>query len=245
MLLVVIVGLSLTSCDKDDDEVSNIHNGHEFVDLGLPSGLKWATCNVGADSAYECGFFLAWGETDPKDYYDYSTYKFGDWNSLTKYCSSEEDGIVDDKTVLEPEDDAATVNWGGSWRMPTNDELRELSANSLWGWVDDYRGSHVGGVVAYRLKSESDKLEKISKFGQDYVDLVFGQYSVEKDVHIFLPMVGYCRGSIGGDPDGEYWSSSRDVYSSCARIMSIDQKGIHVSAGMSREFGAHVRPVCP
>ena len=78
-------------------------NGHEYVDLGLPSGTKWATCNVGATKPEEYGNYYAWGETEPKDYYDWSTYKYGsDYDELTKYCTSSDYGTVDNKNRTRP-----------------------------------------------------------------------------------------------------------------------------------------------
>jgi hypothetical protein len=101
---------------------------HEWVDLGLPSGTLWATCNLGATSPEEYGDYFAWGEVEPKEVYDWSTYKWcnGADSTLTKYCIDGACGIVDNKTVLDPEDDAAYVNWGPSWRMPTMEQLLEL-----------------------------------------------------------------------------------------------------------------------
>lgn len=110
---------------------------HEYVDLGLPSGTLWATCNIGANSPEEYGDYFAWGETEPKDYYDWNTYKYAngtdaEYGKLTKYCPYNEDhiygdnGFTDNLTVLLPEDDAATANWGSGWRMPTKEEMREL-----------------------------------------------------------------------------------------------------------------------
>ena len=103
---------------------------HEYVDLGLPSGTLWATCNVGANSPEEFGDYFAWGETKPKNKneYTWSNYKWcnGSENTLTKYCINSEYGVVDDKMILDPEDDAATVNWGSNWRMPTGEQIKEL-----------------------------------------------------------------------------------------------------------------------
>ena len=110
--------------------VSGSVGGHDYVDLGLPSGTLWATCNVGADSPEEYGDYFAWGETTPKSDYSWSTYKYGTAeDQLTKYCnkgSSGKNGFTDNKTVLDAEDDAATANWGNGWRMPTREELAEL-----------------------------------------------------------------------------------------------------------------------
>jgi hypothetical protein len=101
----------------------------EYVDLGLPSGLLWATRNVGADNPEDYGDYFAWGETTPKDTYDWSTYQYYDGSNLTKYTGS--DGL----TTLLPEDDAATANWGNGWRMPTKEEFEELYNNTTVTWT--------------------------------------------------------------------------------------------------------------
>ena len=97
---------------------------HEYVDLGLPSGLLWATCNIGANAPEEYGDYFAWGETTPKSVYDWDNYQFWDGNNLTKY--NESDGL----TTLLPEDDAAVANWGNGWRIPTLAEWQELIVNT-------------------------------------------------------------------------------------------------------------------
>ena len=112
-------------------------NGHEWVDLGLPSGLLWATCNIGASSPQQSGQYFAWGETHQKSFYDWRSYKYaaGDYNELTKYCSNANyghNGFTDNLTCLLPEDDAATANWGNNWRMPTIKEFVELKDNCSW-----------------------------------------------------------------------------------------------------------------
>ncbi len=110
---------------------------HGYVDLGLPSGTLWATCNIGASRPEEYGDYFAWGETEPKEVYNWSTYKWckGSYSSLTKYCTNSTYGIVDNKTELDPEDDAAYVNWGPSWRMPTYNQLGELKNQCSWTWT--------------------------------------------------------------------------------------------------------------
>ncbi len=115
-------------------------DGHEWVDLGLPSGTLWATCNVGANAPEEYGDYFAWGETAPKDYYDWGTYKWcnGSSTTLTKYCTKSDygyNGFVDNKTEFDPEDDAAYVNWGSSWRMPSVEQIQELCENCTWTWT--------------------------------------------------------------------------------------------------------------
>lgn len=107
------------------------HQGHEYVDLGLPSGIKWAKCNIDAESPEDAGNYYSWGETEPKDEYDEKWYKFYDANKkLLKYNSDEKQGVVDNKRVLEPEDDVAHVKWGNGWRVPSPDDWEELRRNS-------------------------------------------------------------------------------------------------------------------
>ena len=115
---------------------------HAYIDLGLPSGLLWATCNVGADNPEDYGDYFAWGETQPKDTYNWSTYQYcngiDDWNTLTKYCTNADfgyNGFTDNLTTLLPEDDAATANWGSGWRMPTKEEWQELYNNTTVIWT--------------------------------------------------------------------------------------------------------------
>ena len=97
--------------------------GHNYVDLGLPSGTKWATCNVGASTPIAYGDYYAWGETTPKETYNWGTYRYCDGSNVTKYTGS------DNLAILEASDDAATANWGEGWRMPARDEMQELIDN--------------------------------------------------------------------------------------------------------------------
>ena len=124
----------------------NMINGHEYVDLGLPSGTLWATCNVGANSPEEYGDYFAWGETEPKEEYNWGNYKwcevsydgtFHDWyynNNLIKYCDKSTYGVIDNKMELEPGDDAAYVRWGDKWRMPNLGQLDEILKVAIWKW---------------------------------------------------------------------------------------------------------------
>ncbi len=106
-----------------------------YVDLGLPSGTLWATCNIGASSPAESGEHFAWGETSTKSSYSWSTYIHGGEYSLTKYCIDATYGTVDNLIQLTSADDAATVNWGKHWRTPTSTELQELCDNCTWTWT--------------------------------------------------------------------------------------------------------------
>lgn len=134
------------SADNDDnDDNDDYINGHEYVDLGL--SVKWATCNVGASKPEEYGGYYAWGETGEKSKYDWDTYKWYNRSSgtFTKYCTDSDYGRVDNKTTLDPSDDVAHVKWGGSWRMPTKDEIKELKDKCSWTWT------RVNGVNGHRV----------------------------------------------------------------------------------------------
>lgn len=116
------------------------NSSHEWVDLGLPSGTLWATCNVGAVMPYEYGHYFAWGETERKEVYDWSTYKYcnGSENTLTKYCNNSYcgyNGFTDTLTILQSGDDAATVNWGNGWCTPTKEQWVELMSNTTSAWT--------------------------------------------------------------------------------------------------------------
>lgn len=195
--------------------------GVDFVDLGLLSGTLWATCNVGALLPKDHGDYFAWGETQPKDYYDWSTYIYGSkWNQLTKYCSSSPYGynyFTDNLTTLLPEDDAATANWGSDWRMPTKEEWIELYSNttSTWTTQDGVNG---------RL------------------------FTASNGNSLFLPAVGYLRESSFYDVScGHYWSSS--LYTgypdnSIRLYFNSDDYNIYVSSGnCNRSWGRSIRPV--
>ena len=201
----------------------------EAVDLGL--SVKWASWNVGASSPEGYGVCFAWGETGMKWEYDWTTYKWsnGAYNKLTKYCSSDMtdywDGIgsPDNKTVLDLDDDAAHVNWGGSWRIPTDAEWTELRNNCTWTWTDDYNGTGIAGGIFRSIK--------------------YGYTNKS----IFLPAAGYRNvsslGSVGSY--GYYWSSSlnADDPRYAWEVHFYSRNVIRGSRGDYRYFGQSVRPV--
>ena len=206
---------------SDTEFVANFEE-FEYVDLGLPSGLKWATCNVGATTPEEYGDYFAWGETEPNDYYDWCTYKYcnGSSTTMTKYCTYPDYGTVDNKTTLELTDDAARVNWGGKWRMPTRaeqDELRNTS-NCTWTWTTQ------NGVRGYKVTSK--------KNGNS----------------IFLPAAGYRDGDDlrYASGYGIYGSSSLSTSSNnYAYVVSFGSSGVYLSFdGYCRCYGRPVRAVC-
>ena len=201
----------------EPEEPENTENGHEYVDLGL--SVKWATCNVGASQPEEYGDYFAWGEVEPKEEYHWSNYKWcnGTGDTQTKYCTNSDYGTVDNKTVLESADDAAAINWGGSWRMPTDAELTELREQCTWTWATQ------NGVNGYKVTSNSN--------GKS----------------IFLPVAGYRLGSslYNAGSNGLSWSSSLDTdgpNSACELYFYSDNVG---RGYCDRYYGLSVRPVCP
>ena len=173
----------------------------EMVDLGL--SVKWATCNVGATTPEGYGEYFAWGETKPKSNYSSSNYTYD---------------ADPDPTTLPSYADAATVNWGGAWRMPTAAERTELIDNCTWTWTTQ------NGINGYKVTSKTN--------GNS----------------IFLPAAGYSLdGSFKNTgSDGYYWSSSDDTYSAtsyhayCLRFTS----GRLEKGSWSQYCGLSVRPVC-
>ena len=135
-------------------------NGHPYVDLGLPSGLKWAKYNVGATSETQDGKFFQWGETEQHDTgipYDWANYKHcnGSETTLKKYNTSIDFGEnLDGKTTLRSEDDAARAHMGGDWRMPTRSDFQELLENTENEWVEDFNST---GVNGRKFTSKTDK----------------------------------------------------------------------------------------
>ena len=217
--------------------VSGSVNGYNYVDLGLPSGLKWATWNVGATSPEGYGSYFAWGETSSKSKYTWGLYKYctsggdyyiisGGWASdevvLSKYT------INDLRNSLEFADDAARFNWGGGWRMPTKAEQEELINNCTRSRIT------LNGVKGFLLSSNIN--------GNS----------------IFIPAAGYKRIRIAPEElelnstvlseagsVGAYWSSSLDVSNpiSACHMTFISNSGY--SSTTSRNWGLPIRAVCP
>ena len=229
VMLAATAGLMVACNANDDNAVAEPKTdfapaGAEAVDLGLPSGTKWANMNIGAEKPEDYGLYFAWGETvgytsDTSDgrMFDWSGYKWcgGSKTTLTKYCTKDSNGMVDDKTILGLEDDAAHVNWAGSWRMPTREEIKELlnNANLEWTTVSDVYGC---------------------KFT-----------SIANGNSIFLPAAGYRDGLSLEEQSmsGLYWSSwlygSSPAYAGCLNFQPQFQ-----SMGNSpRSDGYPIRPV--
>lgn len=190
----------------------------EAVDLGL--SVKWASCNIGAKSPEDFGGYYAWGETEEKTNYSWSTYKWcrGSYDSQIKYCTSGYYGTVDNKTNLDLEDDVAHVKWGGDWRMPTKAEQDELLKKCSWSQT------RVNGVYGYRVQGPSGN-------------------------NIFLP-AAESRGRIDvgvSGSNGYYWSATLDSEDSnwaCNIYFFEGYYGQYHDRGRSDRFiGYSIRPV--
>ena len=221
MLMIAIV--CIAGCKKHEPQNGNL-NGHDYIDLGLPSGTMWATCNVGAESPDQYGDYFAWGETTPKATYNWSTYKYckGDYNQLTKYCSQFDfgfNGFTDDVVTLQPNDDAATANWGEGWSTPTYDQWVELLSKCSHTWTTR---NGVNGCL----------------------------FTARNGNSIFLPAGDSCNDEesrIIGD-SGSYWSSTLHQYmpdgvKGFQFIISFEDCDLYDTFG--RAYGRTVRAVCP
>ncbi len=219
----------------------------KVVDLGLPSGTLWADRNIGSEYAGDFGWYFAWGEVKPKAVYNLATYRYAEVDSVktmskyqvpdglvknTWYESTGERDIYgseilcftgDGKDHLELLDDAAYVNWGGNWRMPTQKQINELCSKCKWTW-----GRSHGAKRNYGF----------------YVEGPNGN-------EIFLPVAGRRSGHryVSVENIGYYWSS--DIYSDNSfyasglyLIHESTSSGAHLPYPFYRTYGFPVRPVC-
>lgn len=214
-------------CQSCNCQTGSVGNEHEWVDLGL--SVKWATCNVGASKPEDYGNYYAWGETDDKRKekrkekrkYDAGNYKYYNdtEGSFTKYCVNSEFGTVDNKTCLEPLDDAASQNWYGMWRMPTKAEWDELISNCFFSWTWNYNGT---GVMGFVVKSRKEGYT---------------------DKSIFLPLAGEFQGHNFIEGGGCYWSSSCSNYKPVECSLQPFRGGVTSETFAMRWDGLSVRPV--
>ncbi len=206
-----------TAWSRYADRIQAIPDTHEAVDLGLPSGVKWATCNVGASSPDEFGDYYAWGETEPKSSYLNSNYSWSNGSStaITKYNHLRSNGIVDNRIVLDLADDAAHVNWGFNWRTPTKSEQDELRSYCTWSLTTQ------SGVEGFRVTSTIN--------GNS----------------IFIPLAGRIYGTSLDMSYGEYWSSTlNSSYHPYYAFILQFNNGIGLNWGSGSRYGGRaIRPV--
>ena len=211
----LITEVGSVRCLLENTIPGNFENGYEYVDLGLPSGLKWATCNVGATSPEQAGLYFAWGETTGytaeqinagERLFNTPTYEAGPANSIS--------------ADLTLEQDAAHVNMGGNWRMPTKEECKELIDNCTATWTDDYNGTGVAGhIFTSNVNTNS----------------------------VFLPAVGLGVTNVTHVGFEYYWSASLHSSNDNAwfifghKLENIKESGVRY---YRRENGFSVRGVC-
>ncbi len=194
-------------------------DNHEWVDLGLPSGTLWATCNVGANAPEEYGDYFAWGETEANEYYNRFSYKWWYYDEnghifITKYCTDSEWGTVDNKTELDPEDDAAYVNWGPSWRIPSREQIDELLNVCTWEMTTR------NGVIGDLVTGPNGKM-------------------------LFFPTAGYIEDSSLHEVGewGMYWSRTLNNNSNGSAYWLYFHSGLECCEANFRYGGFSVRPV--
>ena len=196
-------------------------NGHEYVNLGLPSGTLWATCNVGASRPEDYGSYFSWGETQTNSIYNWETNKYfnGGDDKLTKYCNKSNhgyEGFTDNLTTLQACDDPATVKWGSGWCMPSKAQWEELLANTTNQWTT--------------WNSVKGRLFTSKKNGET----------------IFLPAAGSRHDSrfSGAGSQGCYWSRSLETVNAYTAWYLLFDSGMCEVTAYFRQSGFSVRPVC-
>lgn len=233
-MLLVVVAMAAFGCRKDpqngggngeeEKPTTGQLNGHDWVDLGLPSGTLWATCNVGASAPEEYGNYFAWGETTQQsdNAFNWESYKYanGEFDELTKYCSQSNlgnDGYIDTYTELFPSDDAATANWGTGWRMPTRENFAEL-------------------------------MEKCSMAVKTQNGVLGCLFTASNGNTIFLPFAGLISSGQSFDEgeSGIYWTKSLFIEHSNAawHFYFLPDTSLWDSEGCDRCDGHTIRPVC-
>lgn len=199
--------------DEYDLTPTGTFNGYGYVDLGLPSGNLWATCNIGAMVPEEQGDYIAWAEIAKKDDYSWATYAFCLVHNSNKSCSKYEKYYVLDEpaesglTVIEPIDDVATMQWGGGFHVPTKEELEELIANTTPSWIE------INGMTGMLLTSK------------------------ENGNKMFIPHIGYRFGKHKNESitSGYYWSSTIYPDTLNAYSMHLSTSKAKIDKGQRRE----------
>ena len=221
----VALGSCIITCSATDGSgiaaecqvtVHKIHgttDGHEWVDLGLPTGTLWATCNIGASSPERFGDYFAWGETQTKNVYRPTNYVFGGqedgFGPFSKY--NEEDGMVE----LLPEDDAATANWGSAWQMPSRQQCAELINPEYTTAVKTTRNNVDGFLITSKINGGS----------------------------IFLPFAGWCIGYVEDDESLGFYNSRTLNAEQLSNVYGIFiMKSARMDQSL-RTTGSTIRPV--
>ena len=218
--MLMTLAFFASNCGKTEEpiDLEDDNDNPAYVDLGLPSGTLWATCNVGANAPEERGHFFAWGETKPKDSYDWTTYRYckGGPDQLTKYCShfaSGYEGFTDYLTTLQPEDDAATANLGEEWCTPLKEDWQELFDHTTQEWTT--------------LNGEEGR-----------------RFTGSNGNSIFVPVAGMFPSIPHTCYQGHYWSSSRNADHSNWAVAIYFQEDTYWMVSHDRKEDYLIRPIC-
>ncbi len=203
---VALVSTTIAACSKQENEVKvPTHEGHEYVDLGLPSGTKWATVNIGGENDSLASDYFSWGETETKALYSPDNYKWADGYNST-------DGL------LREADDVAHVKWGGKWRLPTKEQIDELiDTVHHTTWTVSPVGGRLSCIVKSKHNGKSIRLtswgyRKNDKFEQDSIGFYLGSTIGTKRENTFW-CLGFCRDTVRNDISGRYYGfSARPVF---------------------------------
>ncbi len=203
--------LAVTSCGGDDEPKNENNNNHEAVDLGL--SVKWASCNLGAKKPEDAGNYYAFGETSPKSDYSWSTYTICEKED----CRTSSDPIYLD--ISGTKFDAAHINWGGTWRMPTRDHFNELMEKCTWTKTTK------NGVIGYEVKGRNGNTIFLPSVNAYVGNKIYDEY---------------------GEIEGCYWSSTvctSKSYESTAYFAELGREYADWDV-WDRCYGLTIRPVC-
>lgn len=226
MCSVVISSYADTPQETEEYKPDGVHAGHEYVDLGLPSGTLWATCNVGATSPYEGGQYFAWGEVEPRENFTWESYalfeEFAFDENIGYYAKLKNIGA----DISGTEYDAARYQWGGGWRLPNEKERYELR---MLCWSNG--ATYENGIYGVRVHGRNEH-------------------------SIFLPICGYGLWLGEPDPFNDtsavYWTGVEEPEifsgvplepSNIGRSFVVDQYGGFSGASSSKAYGLNVRAV--
>lgn len=232
MLMLYVAAGVVTAAENDLVEknstsslvtISGSEGGYEYVDLGLPSGLKWATCNVGADSPWAYGSYYAWGETKVKKYYDEAHYTCtygtrGDTSNIYSY-------------------DAVIMNMGKPWRTPTIADYRELVYGCKWIWTENFNQSGVSGHLGISKKNGNKIFFPAtgSRIGREY------EHRNEIGYYWTSTAPNIASVNVSREDDDSYHYASYSFSAACS--FRIDPKRLDWDFLSSRFMGLPVRAV--
>lgn len=235
-----------------------MNNGHECVDLGC--SVYWSDANVGSETPNGQGWYFAWGglvvhTSDVSDGRNFGLpYEFATQLDNQNLINATKYNDTDNKTTLELADDAARVNWGGTWRIPTKGEFQELIDSCYWEWTNNYKNTKKKGFIVFKAKNDEDKGAikydggSVTRHDSGKTTSLKGSYNINNitDTCIFLPATGYRREHIfeNDNKEGNYWTSTvYNGHKAFAYSCTFYNQRMEIS-DWKRVYGCNVRAVC-